>query len=166
MQKVLNFEGVYLAKFGFCQLSMTKPVAQGEGLPAKKRMISKAKHSTDLLVVYQGNASLVEYCNAFKLRYGAFEVPADLHINNVGLTRHVTTHASRQQKFIDDIYLKDDGDKTQLQRLFALVMRTTEQHMQPLDEAGGHILLDENADYAAGTSIEYLTDCNGDRYIY
>ena len=55
VQKVLSFEGVYLAKFDFCQLGMTTPGAQGEALPAKKRtaVLTNSKNLAETLRLAQ-----------------------------------------------------------------------------------------------------------------
>ena len=55
VQRVLSLEGVFLAKFDFCQLGMTTPGAHGEGLPAKKRtaVFTNSKNIAEVLRLAQ-----------------------------------------------------------------------------------------------------------------
>ena len=116
--------------------------------------------------LWRGNGNLADYCTAFKIRYETAEEKAGLSINSVGLTHLFLSHDGLHPKFIDDIYLKVDGDRSLFGRIYNLVMRTAKQHMQHSDESDGNILMADTEPDHEGPTIEYFTDCNGFWYIY
>ena len=91
--------------------------------------------------LWRGNGSLADYCTAFRMRYETAEEKAGLNMNPVGLSHLFLTHANLHPKFIDDIYLKVDGDRTSFGRIYNIVMRTAKQHMQHPDESEGNLLM-------------------------
>ena len=68
--------------------------------------------------LYRGNASLMDYCTAFKMRLEAAQEKAGLVINHVGQTHKFLKHAGLTEKFIDDIMLKVDGNRTRFEEIF------------------------------------------------
>jgi hypothetical protein len=78
--------------------------------------------------LYRGNASLMDYCTAFKVRLEAAVEKAGLVINNVGQTHKFLKHAGLTEKFTDDIMLKVDNDRTRFPEIFAIVQRTAKHH--------------------------------------
>ena len=93
--------------------------------------------------MYRGSSSLADYCTAFLVRLETAAEKAGLLINNVGKTHLFLKHAGLTTKFIDDIYLKINGDREQFQEVYNIVQRTAKQHQNNPDEAFGHILLTE-----------------------
>jgi hypothetical protein len=118
--------------------------------------------------LYRGNASLMDYCTAFKIRLEAAQEQAGLVINHVGQTHKFLKHAGLTEKFIDDIMLKVDGNRSRFEEIFQIVQRTAKHQQQHPDETKGHILL-VDTDYGTAEeypSVEYLTDINGVWYIW
>ena len=132
------------------------------------------EHDTQALALekffglYRGSGPLAEYCTAFRLRYEAAEEKAGLEINEVCKTHLFLTHAGLTQKFIDDIMLKVNGDRTQFQTIYNHVHRSGKQYQSHPDEYAGHMLYteqeDDEDDYY--NHIEYFTDFNGAWYIW
>ena len=117
--------------------------------------------------LWRGNSSLLEYCTAFKMRCETAEEKAGLHINPTGLTHLLLTHAGLSPKYLDDIYLKVDGDRSQFARIFSIFQRTARQHVGVADETMGHILLAEpDEEESPSPAIDYFTDANGAWYIW
>jgi hypothetical protein len=124
--------------------------------------------------LYRGSSSLSDYCTAFLVRLETAGAKAGLEVNDVCKTHLFMTHAGLTNKFIDDIYLKIDGDRTRFHEVYAIVQRTAKQHQQNPDEAHGHILLtqqqqidvyygnyhdeDEEEDEDEYPQVEYFTD--------
>jgi len=120
----------------------------------------------------RGSGNLVDYCIAFKNRYDAAQYKANLQINDVGLTHMFLHKAGLSQKFIDDILLKVDGDRSRYNDIYSHIFKVAKAHQQYPDEAAGHILLvDESQDYYDDdeqqySNVEYLTDAQGAWYIW
>ena len=82
------------------------------------------------------------------------------------------SHAGLQQRYIDDILLKVNGDRSQFQQIFGHVSRSGKQYMSHTDETQGHILYHEPDEEETERSlygisnIEYYVDCAGAWYIW
>ena len=130
--------------------------------------------------MYRGSSSLADYCTTFQVRFETAAEKAGLQLNNVGKAHLFLKHAGLTQKFIDDIYFKINGDRTQFQEVFNIVQKTAKQHQNHPDDTFGHILLteaqqsdtyygtddtssyDDDCDsYDGYNNVEYFTDING-----
>ena len=69
----------------------------------------------------RANGNLMDFCIAFTLRYDAAHEQAGLEIGDVGLTHLFLTGAGLARRFIDDILLKVDGDRTKFKKIHEIV---------------------------------------------
>ena len=69
-------------------------------------------HTLDqFFLLFRGNGVLMDYCVAFKVRHEAAETKAGLGLNHVGKTHRFLSHAALNNKFVDGIMTKVDGDR-------------------------------------------------------
>ena len=90
--------------------------------------------------LHRYNRPLVDFCTAFRIRYETAQDKGGLEINPVGKTHLFLTKAGLSGKFIDDIMLKVDGDRTQFQKIYEIILRTAKQHTNVPDEDLRHLL--------------------------
>ena len=71
----------------------------------------------------RGNASLMDYITAHKIRYETAEEKAGYHINEIARTHRFLKGANLHKRFIDDVMLKVDGDRERFQEIVQIVTR-------------------------------------------
>ena len=111
--------------------------------------------------LYRGNSSLMDYMTAFRLRYEAAEEHAALTINGTGLTHLLLKNSGLSGKFIDDLLLKLDGDRSQFGVVYKLLTRLAKAGQGVNDSAQGHIFHSDEYIDGGHYTFQYLTDYDG-----
>ena len=107
---------------------------------------------------------LIDFCIAYKIRSETAESKAGLAINSIGKTHLFLTKAGLSGRFIDDIMLKVDNDRTKFEDIYNIVARTAKNHQNLPDEELRHLLYMEDENEVS--NIEYFTDNTGAWYIW
>ena len=74
------------------------------------------------------------------MRYETAQEQAGLEIGAIGLTRLFLVGAGLAMRFIDDVRLKVDGDRTKFQAIHEIVGKAAESHINHPEEASRHLL--------------------------
>ena len=91
----------------------------------------------------RGQESLMDYCTAWSKKYTKAHQLTGLAMNDIGKTHLFLKHAGLATRFIDDVMLKVDGDRSRFDDILGIVIRTAKQHQHtPQEDTSGGIWWD------------------------